>query len=154
MVIAYAHAHKTAIRWKRNAYGWTVPVTFDPVLLCARPYPTILAPLVPCHRPFPGPQIPHAAPFQTLCVFLVASVSRTIVGSLTFYYSLPQLQCVAQKCNTSEVVTFQGASLLFIDRCYFACSPLLGNSFSHCLIQHTCHPYRSFISKCLCYLDR
>ena len=40
MVIAYAHAHKTAIRWKRNAYGWTVLVTFDPVLHCAPPYPT------------------------------------------------------------------------------------------------------------------
>ena len=50
-----------------------------------------------------------------------------------FYYSLPQLQCVAQKFNTSEVVTFQRVSFMCIDRCYRACSPLLGNSFFHCL---------------------
>ena len=31
-VIAYAHAHKTAIWRKQNAYGWTVLATFDPVL--------------------------------------------------------------------------------------------------------------------------
>ena len=130
---------------------------------------TVLAGLVPYHRPFPGPQTPHAAHFQTLCAFfLVASVSRTMVGSLTFpvgahtvlkcfslmftffcqfafYYSLPQLQCVAQRFNISEVVTFQGVSFLSIDR---------WNSFSHCLIQHTCHLYHYFISKFLCYLDR
>ena len=36
------------------------------------------------------------------------------------------------KFYTSEVITFQGVSFLFVDiMCYRACSPLLGTSFSH-----------------------
>ena len=99
----------------------------------------MLAPLAPCHRPFPGTQTPQATPL------------RTIVFS-----------CTIRKQNNGWIVDFPGwklycISLMFtiFSICFQPIShttsmcvskALIGNSFSHCLLQHTCHPYRSFIS--------
>ena len=136
---------------------------------------TRLAPLAPCCRPFPSPQTPYSFPnslcfscsirkknncwivdfpgWNPYCLSLMFTIFLSLFSTSTtlshnFNVWLKSL------INTSEIVTFQWVSFLFIDRCYCACSPLIGNSFSHCLIQHTCHPNRSFISKCLRYLNR